>query len=122
MILILATQSKDIIYGLRNLLNDLGNESEVLNDYARKNMILNELINIILIKTVQLSKEYQIALLTGDLLLSFSKNGVHYTKFIQEISGQENLKLLMEIVELFIDRNDVLEKLSVILQRISFHS
>ncbi|KRX07908.1 hypothetical protein PPERSA_10296 [Pseudocohnilembus persalinus] len=122
LIILLAIEGKDIIFSLKQLKNDLCSENDILNDYARKQMILIQIVYLILSKAIQLKKDQNIALVVSELLIMFSQNGGHYSLFIQEICKQDNLRLLLDFMEIFIDRNDIMEKLAVILQRISFHN
>lgn len=60
--------------------------------------------------------------LAVDLMLSLNTNGSHYKQFIEEISEDSVVSILIRVFEKSPIHSEVSEKLSVVLQRITYHS
>ncbi|KAL4503305.1 hypothetical protein ABPG72_000911 [Tetrahymena utriculariae] len=122
MTLILQVISKESINAIQSILIDISNENENLNDFLRSYIINMGFVEILVWRMIQSKDDALLIELSTNLMWSMCTNGSHYNQFIQDISEDNVISKLIIIFEKYSSNYNICEKLSVIIQRISYHN
>ncbi|EAS00326.2 endo-1,4-beta-xylanase xylA, putative (macronuclear) [Tetrahymena thermophila SB210] len=122
MTLILQVISKESINAIQSILIDISNENENLNDFLRSYIINIGFVEILVWRMIQSKDDALLIELSTNLMWSMCTNGSHYNQFIQDISEDNVISKLIVIFEKYSNNYNICEKLSVIIQRISYHN
>ena len=113
LIILLSPSPRDTQTALRNLNLDLNNESEALNEFLKKYIIMASGIKLILWRLENSRSDMQIVSNAVDMLLNLSTAGVHYDDYINELSDEDSIRTIFLLFES--SPPEITEKLAVII-------
>ena len=122
MLVILSFQSREVSLALKNLLYDINNDTEPLNESLKRYLISIRGVSLVLWRLAESRHDATVLVNAIDLLLNLSSQGLHYTQYIEELAEARNIQVLFTVFEHCAAQLQIIEKLSVILQRVSYLS
>jgi len=120
--ILLAKSKREQILGLQSLMVDLNVENAKIAEFLRLFFVENDGLNILFWVLENNMSEVDVIQFAADVLVSLNCSGAHYSSFVETISKQENIQVILDLLVKYGARNELCEKLSVIIQRIIHHN
>jgi len=120
--ILLAKSKREQILGLQSLMVDLNVENAKIAEFLRLFFVENDGLNILFWVLVNNMSEVDVIQFAADVLVSLNCSGAHYSSFVETISKHENIQVILDLLVKYGARNELFEKLSVIIQRIIHHN